>query len=386
MVSKLIVRILGVLLMVAVVICYGCGGAEDASVDIGVIIPLTGEAAFYGQSLQKGLDFAAEEVNKGGGIKGRTVVLHYEDSRAVPADGVAALQKLLASQQIVAVVGDAASSVTMAFAPIAEERGVVVMSPLSSASALTDAGDFIFRNVPSDLENGRTAAAFVVNDRKWSRAAVVYVNNEFGVGLRDAFSQACSSFGGQVVISEAYEQGSSDFRSQLAKVKNQQPEAVFVVGYAEVATLLVQAKELGIDAAMIGTGLMEDPNLLATAGDAAEGMFFTQLPYDATSESEVVNRFVQGFKTAYDASPDIISAYGYDALRVVCFALASCDDLTSVALKEQLYRVQGFEGVTGTISFDENGDVQQPMGVKVIRDGQFLWEQPNVNIVGQLGE
>lgn len=360
-----------VLFLVVLALTFGCK-KEPKEIKIGAILPLTGDAAFYGESVRNGVDFAAKEINSTGGIKGAPVLLVYEDSRGLPAEGVSAFQKLTTISEVKAIIGDAVSSVTLSFAPLAEKQKIVVMSPLSSAPAISQAGDYIFRNVPSDLMNGKSAADFLINGKGLKKLGVLFVNNDFGVGLKDAFAQRTAELGGKIIVTESYDLGSSDFRTQLAKIAHAHPDAVFIIGYAELAKALVQAKEMNMKNTFIGTGLLEDPNIITTARDAANGVLFTQLGYDPSSKDSVVTRFVDGYKRKFGVEPNIIAAYGYDALMVLAFAM-NRSDLSPENIKKQLYAVKGYHGVTGEISFDSNGDITQPMGVKKIENGKFVW-------------
>jgi len=352
---------------------------EPKEIKIGAILPLTGDAAFYGQSIRRGIDLAVEQIRNKGGMQGSSIMVVYEDSKAVPADGVAAFQKLIDVDRVVAIIGDAVSSVTLAFAPIAERNKVVVLSPLSSAPALTNAGDFIFRNVPSDLYGGGVAAHFAVKDEGWKKLGILYINNDFGVGLKQVFSENAERLGSKIVASEAFEQGATDFRTQLLKIKSTTPEAIFIVGYQEVPQILIQAKEMGLKIKFLGTGLLEDPNVIKVAKKAAEGIYFTQLQYDATSKDPLVIDFVGAFTKNYNSKPDIISAYGYDAMKVLAYAMET-SNLTSDSIRDQLYKVKNFRGVTGDITFDKNGDVIQPMGIKTVKNGEFVWYKHDVFI------
>ena len=369
---------LGIILGIIIVVALAIGliathtKKEPEEIKIGAILPLTGDAALYGESIKKGIDLAIEEINMAGGIKGKKVRIIYEDSKASPGEGVSALNKLISTDKVLAIIGDAVSSVTLAIAPIAEKNKIVILSPLSSAPAITNAGDFIFRNVPSDLFGGKVAAYFAVKQQGWQKLAILFINNDFGVGLQQVFSKEVMNLGGKIVASEAYEQGSTDFRTQLIKIKNANPDAIFLVGYREVPQILIQAKELKLRGRFLGTGLLEDPNVIKVAKDAAEGLFFTQLQYTPDSPDPIVKRFVDSFEKKYNSKPDIIAAYGYDSMAVLAFAMEK-SNLTSISIKKELYKVKNFKGVTGEISFDENGDVIQPMGVKVIKNGKFQW-------------
>lgn len=373
------VLVLTTLLLVVAGAFFQLGCPPKGDIKIGAVLPLSGDAATYGASIKKGIDLAIRQVNAEGGVGGRKIAVLYEDSKASPSDGVTAFQKLVDVNKVTAVIGDAVSSVTLAIAPVAQRKRVVVLSPLSSAPAITDAGDFIFRNVPSDFLNGRAAAYFAVKDQGWKKLAVLFINNDFGTGLNHVFSSVVSSLGGQVVASESYEQGATDFRTQLLKIKSSQPDAVFLVGYKEAPQILIQEKELGLAAKFIGTGLLEDPNVVNLAKGAAEGVYFTQLPFDASSTDSVVKRFVNDFTRLYGSKPDIISAYGYDAANILAHAMAG-GKLTADALKDALYGTKDFPGVTGSVTFDKNGDVLQPMGVKIIKNGSFEWYKKQVSV------
>lgn len=142
---------------------------EPGEIKIGAILPLTGDSALYGESIKKGIDLAVEQINSEEGVKGRKVTVIYEDSKAVPSVGVASFQKLISIHRVPVVIGDAVSSVTLAIAPIAEKNKVVILSPLSSAPAITEAGDFIFRNVPSDLFGGGSSCLFCCKKTKLAK-------------------------------------------------------------------------------------------------------------------------------------------------------------------------------------------------------------------------
>lgn len=371
--KKIWIGIIIVVVILAVVFVTTRTKKEPGEIKIGAILPLTGNAALYGQSPKKGIDLALEEINEKGGIKGnRKLVVIYEDSKAVPTDGVTACRKLVNIDKVSAIIGGAASSVTLAIAPIAENNRVVVLSPLSSAPAITNAGDFIFRIVPSDMFGGKVAAFFAVGDQEWKSLAILYINNDFGVGLTKVFSEEINNLGGKVLASETYEQGSSDFRTQLSKIKLAKPDALYIVGYREAPQILIQLKEMGLNVQVLGTGDLEDPNLIKIAKKTAEGIYFTQLHYDINDSSTLVQEFVKRFRNKYGSDPDIFAAYGYDAMKVLAFAIAK-SKLDSESIKNELYKMRGYRGVTGSISFDQNGDVVASMGVKVIRDGKFVW-------------
>jgi len=372
--------IIGIIIItLAIVLIITQTKKEQGEIKIGAILPLTGDAALYGQNTKKGIDLKVAQINESGGIQGKKILVLYEDSKALPADGVAAIKKLAEINKVTVIIGDVVSSVTLAIAPIAEKNKVVVLSPISSAPAITNAGDYIFRIIQSDTYGGKVAAYFAIKDQGWHYLAVLYINNDFGVGLRNSFSMTVKELGGKIVSNEAYEQDSRDFRTQLAKIKKSNPEAIYLVGYRETPQILIQAKEIGLKAKFLGTGLMEDPKVVEVAKAAAEGVFYTQNQYTSDSPEPKVREFVKAFKDRYGSKPDIIAAYGYESMNVLHYAMTR-SKLTSDSIKEELYKIKDFEGITGKISFDENGDIIQPMGVKIIQNGRFIWYKKEIEV------
>lgn len=368
---KRITRPLLVLVLVVAVSLLGCRRTGQG-IKIGAILALTGDAAKYGQACRRGIDLAVEQTNSTGGIGGRKLSIVYEDTQADPKIGVSALRKLITVDKVQVVIGAGASSVTLAAAPIAEENDVVLLSPVSSAPAVTQAGDYIFRNVMSDLYEGSGMAQFARKELKIARAAILYINNDFGVGLRDSFKRRFEQLAGEITSVESFEQGASDFRTQLIKIKNSQPEAIYLVGYKEMGRVLRQAGEMAIGIRFLSFAMFEDPEILKMAGNAAEGVYYSSRAYDPQSREDVVSDFVKKYRSRFNAEPDIFAALSYDAARIVFLAIKKGGP-TGREIKKALYTIKDFPGVTGTTSFDQNGDVIKSVSIKMVKNGQFAW-------------
>jgi branched-chain amino acid transport system substrate-binding protein len=339
---------------------------------IGAILPLTGTAAQWGIPPRNGAQLAVEEINASGGINGRKIALKVEDDRCEPRDGVSALNKLMAADHAKVFVGAVCSGVTLAIAPVAERSRVPIISPASTSPKITDAGDFIFRVVPSDNLRGEVFADYVFQDRGIHSVALLYVNNEGGVGNKDTFRQRFAELGGQIVAEEAYAQDATDVRGQLTRIRGTNAGAVLVVSYpADTVIVLRQAKELGFTKPLFfQTEAVGDPNVLREAGAAAEGVIFV-LP--AQAEGKVTQQFNDRYRQKYGKAPELFAAEGYDAVRLIAEALskrpAGGDRDPALAVRDYLYTVKGWAGASGTISFDRNGDVTKPMAIKQISGG-----------------
>jgi branched-chain amino acid transport system substrate-binding protein len=193
--------------------------SEPSEIQVGVILPLTGSAGKYGEDAKLGIELAAEEKNSQGGIDGKSVKIVLEDDQSEPKQTIAALRKLIAVHKISVVIGGMTSSSALAAAPIAEQNRVVFLSPSASVPALTKAGDFIFRNELSDSYGGVSQAELTWNKLGIKKVAILYINNDYGVGVKDAFQQTFVNLGGQVVEAQPFEPDAQDFRSQLTLIK-----------------------------------------------------------------------------------------------------------------------------------------------------------------------
>ena len=357
------------LIMLVVLIMWQTRLGQE--IPIGAIMPLTGDVASYGVAIKQGVELAVEKVNAEKGIRGRALKVIYEDSEADPKKGVAAAQKLISINGVPVIVGAVASSVTLAIAPVADREHTVLISPASSSPKITTAGDYIFRNYPSDELEGHLVAEFA-NDHGYKRAAVITINNDYGNGLNDVFTRAYTSGGGEAVLVDKYIEGTQDFRTLLAKAKAKAPDCIFIVGYGkELGTMVKQARELGITAQFLSTVNFYDPQSIATGGTAVEGVILSSPVFDAGSKEAYVQEFVTSYRKRFGKDPDVWSAHGYDALLLVAEAMRSTG-IDADSIKHGLYNIRDFPGVSGVTSFDRNGDVIKQARFLTVKSGQFV--------------
>jgi branched-chain amino acid transport system substrate-binding protein len=339
-------------------------------IKIGAILPLTGDAAQWGIPPKNGIELAIEEVNENGGIHGRNLAAIIEDSEALPAKGVSAFNKLLA-QGVDVVIGAVASSVTLSIAPIAEQKHVILISPASTNPTIADAGDFIFRVVPSDAYRGMVFAEYVFREEGITKVAGLYINNDAGVGNTESFRSRFLELGGEFLIAEAYPQGATDVRTQLTKLKQVDAEAIMIVSYpADTVVVMRQVKELGITLPLFfQTEAVEDPTVLREAGLAAEGAVYI-LP--ASASGDIPEKFAENYEKKFGMAPELFGAEGYDAMKLIAAAMQSLppSKITSDGIRDYLYTVKDYSGASGIISFDSKGEVFKPMAIKRVVNGK----------------
>ncbi len=336
---------------------------EATTYKIGVIAPLTGEAATYGLAAKAGLDFAVEELNIKGGVLGKKIELVYEDSMLDNKRAVSIMNKFVSVDDFDVVIVADGSGPTLAVAPIAEANKVLMIGTLGSTPELNEAGDYVFRTVPSDSAQAKEMARIVAS-LGLDNVALFYVNDAYGVGIKNKFEE---DFSGRIVASESFEHESADFRTQLIKIKDADPEVMILVARKELPTILKQMKELNINLTIIGSETTKDADLIQKAGSAAEGMLSV---YYAKAEDYVnyKDRFVQ--KTGKEVP--VYSEYSYDGVMVLAKAIEKAGSFDVETIKSELYNIR-YLGATGVVSFDESGEVKdKPFSIFKVKNGNFV--------------
>lgn len=340
-------------------------GTSKEDVRIGFTGPLTGEVSAFGEKERQGIDLAVEEINSNGGINGRKVKIIYEDSQCQPRLATLNIQKFV-STGIKVIIGDTCSSATLAAAPIAEENKVVLISPISGADSISQAGDYIFRNfIPNSYYS--EAGAKKLSEMNVKKVAIMYINNDAGISWKDTFVK---NFGGEITNVESYGSQEKDFKTILLKIKENDPELVFLAGYySDGALILKQAKELGLSQQFFGAGdAFDDPAFIEAAGDASEEFMYLSVP---TGYGDKFTLFERKFKSKYGKEPSLFATYGYDTTNVVIEAMKGCG-FDSEAIKNCLYKTD-YDGITNHITFDSNGDlVGGNTIIKQIKNGEVL--------------
>jgi branched-chain amino acid transport system substrate-binding protein len=343
---------------------------EIEPLTIGAVLPLTGEAAHWGIPPRNAAELAIDEINAAGGIGGRKLKFLAEDDRCQPADGVSAFNKIMATANPPVIVGAVCSSVTLAIAALAESRKTVLISPASTSPKLTDAGDFIFRVVPSGSLRGKVFAEYLYNERGLRKLAVLYINNEGGIGGSSAFKAQFTQLGGAVVVEESYAQGATDVRAQLTKIKAANADGVMVGSYPpDTVLVLRQAHELQLQQPLFfTTEAVQNPEVLREAGDAANGAVYILA---APASGEAPEAFTQAYEAKFGKKPELFAAEGYDIVRLVGQAIAADKDkpVSGSSIRDFLYQVRNYKGASGAITFDKNGDVIKPYAIMTIEAG-----------------
>jgi branched-chain amino acid transport system substrate-binding protein len=352
----------------------GQGSAASEEILVGEFSSLTGGTATFGQSTHNGITLAFDEINAAGGVLGKKLKVLVEDDQSKPEEAATAVQKLISQNRVVAVLGEVASSRTLAAAPIAQSNKIPLISPSSTNPKVTEVGDYIFRVCFIDPFQGAVMAKFAANTLKLKKVAILYdVRNDYSVGLRKFFSETFTGLGGQVIGEQVFSEGDSDFRAQLTQLKSLKPEAIYVPGYyTEAGTVARQARELGITVPLMGGDGWDSPKLTEIGGQAIEGSYLSN-HYSVDDPSPAIQKFVGDYKARFGATPDALAALGYDAAKVLADAFKRAGTTEGSKVRDAIAQTKGFTAVTGSISIDDKRNAVKPAVVLKVVNGKFQY-------------
>lgn len=361
--------------ILAALVAAGCGGekaGDSQGIKVGFFGALTGPTATFAISGRNGALLAADEINRAGGVLGRPLALLSEDDRGEAAEAASAVSKLITRDHVFALIGENASSRSLAAAPIAQSYGVPMISPSSTNVEVTRKGDYVFRVCFIDSYQGRVLATFARRNLKAQTAAILIDSrSDYSVGLADAFRSAFTAAGGRVVADPRYAEGDNDFSAQLTAIRPLDPDVLVVPGYYTDAGLIArQARTLGVKATLLGADGWDSPKLVEIGGEAMEGAYLSN-HYSVDDPAPAVRRFVDAYKARYGAEPDSIAATSYDAMRLLADAITRAGSTEGKRIRDALAATKDFPGVTGTITMDADRNPIKPAVVLKVEGGRF---------------
>jgi len=357
----------------------GLAAQPDAAVDadgilIGEVGSLTGAEASFGISARNGIELAIAQANAEGGVKGKKIAVRVYDDQSKPEEAANAATRLITQDRVKLILGEEASSNSLAMARKAQPAQVPMISPTSTNPKVTQVGDYIFRVCFIDPFQGLVMAKFAREHLKANTAAVLEdQKSDYSLGLTEYFTRAFRQMGGTIVAVEAYAKGDTDFRSQLTAIKGRKPDAIYIPGYYTDAGIIArQTRQLGIKATLLGGDGWRSDKLFELGGRALEGSYFSD-HYSPDNPAPKVQKFLADYKAAYRTVPDSPAALGYDAAQVAIAAMRRAPDLSGPSIRLAISQTKDFEGVGGKITLDENRNAVKPAVVLQVRDGQLQY-------------
>lgn len=375
------------LIMFGLVFLSSCGKVEKVAdkkaeepnvIKIGVLGPFSGEGATYGEAMKMGIEIAIERLNTDSPLKFKAI---YRDSKMTPEDAINAFNYLVNSENIPVILGAAGSSISLALLPLANEKKVILLSSISTADNLSIENDYFFRNIPPNKNQAKPAADFLKHKLLKETVTILYENNDYGINMEKIFTDSFTAVGGKINESLSYESGQTDFNSLLAKIKQNEPDAVFIPGtYREVALIIKQTREMGIKSSLISGDGAYSPEVINIAGVAAEGFYCTLMGLPNVESNPELKEFAETFKAKHNIEPNVYSAYSYDAMFFVHKAFGIClkenqGSYTGEALSKIFYNIS-HPGIVGKMAFNKFGEVDSPYIIYQIKNGKFTPVKP----------
>lgn len=376
-------RFLAVVVCLVMLTCVlaGCSSSED-TIKIGVIAPLTGEVAVYGNATNNGIELYVEQLNAAGGIDGKKVELVTYDDKGDATEALNAYNKLVSADEVCAIIGPVTSGPTFGVAEASAADGVPCITATATHPDVTTYGDNFFRSCFEDPFQGGAITSFAYNNLEARTAAIIYnTSDTYSEGLKDSITEKAAELGIEIVATEGYSKGDVDFRSQLTNIQSKNPDVLFTPDYYNnVYMICKQAREMGIESTFLGVdgtdGVLEIEGADVTVFD---GMYLAN-HYSTNDDSKAVQDFISAYQEAYDgATPVSFSALGYDAAKIMCAAVAKVyEDGVELGASAESYaaivaalKATDLDCVTGHITFDANNNPVKDCVIIGVEDGAY---------------
>jgi len=349
----------------------GTPGVTGDTILIGEVGSLTGSEATFGISTRNAIELAIREVNAAGGVKGKKIDVRVYDNQSKPEEAANAANRLINQDNVLLILGEVASTNSIAMATKAQPAKVPMISNASTNPKVTQIGDYIFRVCFIDPFQGYVMAKFAHDHLKLTKVAVLRdLGSDYSQGLADVFERKFTEMGGKIVAGETYTKGSTDFRSQLTAIKRASPDAIYIPGYYnDIGLIARQARELGITAKLMGGDGWDSEKLFELGGAAVEGSYFSN-HYSPDDPNPKIQKFIADYKAAYGSVPDALAALGYDAAKVAVDAIQRAPSFDRAAIRDAIAATKNFPGVTGSITLDEKRNATKPAVVLEVGKGK----------------
>ena len=340
---------------------------------VGLIIPLTDTQASFGVDALNGARLAVDEINAQGGVLDHPVNLVVKDTGSRTDQVASVVGELIDTDKVIALIGEITTDRTLVAAPLAQERGIPLITPSATNEKITAIGNYIFRACHTDAFQAAMMTKFA-RSLDVDKVAILFDgNNPYGTSLSDAFKVDFVRQGGLVVAEETYQAGDVDYATQLNAIKRKNPDVVFLPSYfAEAAVIIKQARQLGLEVPFLGTDGWDSNELLRFAGQAVNNCYFAT-HFSSEHLADKAKSFSEAYRAKFQAAPPTLAALTYDAVWLLADALRRGGSATSTALRDALAETTDFAGVTGTITFDQDRNPKKSGIILRVQDGKFTY-------------
>lgn len=365
--KRIILTIMTAISVILPMACVDKGGTNTGqtgggdTIKVGVFADLTGQTSSFGQSTKNGIQLAMDEINAAGGINGKKIQIIVEDDQGRPEQAKTVVSKLISQDKVVAVLGEVASTNSLAAAPVAQEAKIPMITPSSTNPKVTQTGDYISRVCFIDPFQGSVMAKFASKTLNAKTAAILGdFNSDYSKGLTEFFKGEFTKAGGKIVIEKSYTQTDSDYKGQLTAIRDAKPDVIYVPGYyGQVGIIAKQAREIGVDVPLLGGDGWDSPDLWKLGGESLKNAYISN-HYSVDDPAPAIQKFVAAYKAKFNTSPDALAALAYDSMNILADAMKRAGGTDSAKLKDAINATKDFAGVTGSITLNAQRDAVKP--------------------------
>lgn len=347
--------------------------AEGEKIYIACGAPFTGDDAQYGNYFKNAINMKVDNINENGGINGRMIQIDYFDDKSTPKESSNIAQMVTSDPKYIAEIGSYNSTCVLAGAPIYQQAGMVQMAPCAGHPDITKANQYLFRNQNSNDVEFSWLADVAVNKLGKKKIAIIHLNNDSGIVLKDILNTEIPKLGGEVVTIEGYIQGQvSDYSSILTKVKAANPDLVIcVTSYNDMGTMLQQAKQLDLSGVeWLSSGMIYSDDFLKLAGDAGEGVYAMTIFFADNPEARIA-AFTKEYRERYNENPNYFATTAYESMAMIEAALKA-GATNRESLYQELLKIKEWDGDTGYATFDDQRMVNRAMTIIKVQDGKWV--------------
>ncbi len=362
--KKILVSLL-IFVMVITMMFSGCSNSGSDSkesdlkeIEIGVFGPLTGTMAIGGTRQKDGVQYAIDKINEAGGVLGAKLVPIFEDTEGNAQNAVNIMNKFLHKDKVIATIGSNNSPEVLAVLDMIAETKTPHIVPSGVAGAITQSGnEYVFRITATDVVYSKGLVDFAVNELNAKKIAIIHDTNDYGQGGKAMVTDNIKAAGLEPVVVEGYTTGTKDFSPSLLKVKSAGADAIIIWGnYTEGAQLVRQIKELSVPGEVLLSTGVTIGNFFELAGEAADNLYGISSGFSPERPDDVAQNFVKEYNDKMGYIPDINVVLAYDAINVLAKAINDAGTTDGAAVRDALSKIQGFEAISGPVSFRENGE------------------------------
>ena len=323
---------------------------EKETIRVGVFLDMSGQTASFGNATHNGIKMAVDEINAKGGIDGRKFEIFLEDDQGRPEKAKLVVGKLISEKKVHVIIGEVASSNSLAAAPEAQSAKIPMISPSSTNQKVTEVGDYIFRACFVDPYQGEAMAKFAFYELNARKVAIFGDSfSDYSKGLTKTFTDTFTKLGGKIVATQTYAYLAPDFKAHLKTIRKSKPDVLYLPGYyGEVGIIVKEARELEMKMPLLGGDGWDSPEIWKLGGDALNNSYISN-HYAADDSSATVKNFNEKYENTFDSAPDALAALGYDSVYILADALRRAKTTDGKKLRNAIEQTADFYGVTGKI-------------------------------------